>query len=210
MRILLLFVAVGVASVGMAQTKLTVFVAGRKVGTATLLQKVLPNGTKSVQLSMELKSDATAATVKSEATYDARGAPLRKFQETLVPAQKLRRTVVVTFDREGASVVADLNGKRTTKRVPLPSTTDREDASEFWFLRDQPKKGDVSKAYTFDIESLSWSMVTTTYEGEVEITVGGKKVKAHRTKSDKGVAFLDAQGNPLRLETEGGALERIW
>lgn len=193
-----------------AQSKLTVFVAGKKVGTATLLQKVLPDGTKSVQLSMELKTDAVTATVRSEATYTAKGAPIRKFQETLVPAQKVRRTVVVTFDDKGANVVADLNGKRTTQKIALPETTQRDDASEFWFLRDQPKKGAVSKAYTFDIETLSWSLLTTTYEGEVEITIAGKKAKAHRTKSDKGVAYLDATGSPLKLETGNGALERIW
>ena len=209
MRTFLLALAVVPALVS-AQTKLTVVVGGRKVGTATLLQKIKPDGTKTVQLSMDLKFDAMAATVRSEATYTASGAPIRKFQETLVPGQKVRRTVVVTFDKDGASVVADLNGKRTTKKVALPETTQRDDASEFWFLRDQPKKGAVTKAYTFDIETLSWSLLTTTYEGEVEVIIAGKKVKAHRTKSDKGTAYLDATGNPLKLETGNGALERIW
>ncbi len=198
------------SSLAGAQTKLTVIVAGKKVGTATLFQKVMPDGTKSVQLSMLLKSDNVTATVRSEATYSAKGGAVRKFQETLVPGQKIRRTVVVTFDAQGANVVADLNGKRTTKKISLPETTQRDDASEFWFLRDQPKKGAVAKAYTFDIETLSWSLLTTTYEGEVEITVGGKKVKAHRTNSDKGTAFLDSAGNPIKLETGNGALERIW
>lgn len=209
MRKLLLALAI-LPTLTFGQTKLAVVVGGKRVGTATLLQKILVDGTKLVQLSMDLKSDSMAATVRSEATYTAKGAPIRKFQETLVPAQKVRRTVVITFDKEGASVVADLNGKRTTKKVTLPETTQRDDASEFWFLRDQPKKGAEAKAYTFDIETLSWSLLTTTYEGEIEITIGGKKVKAHRTKSDKGVAYLDANGNPLKLETGNGALERIW
>ena len=114
---------------------------------------------------MEIKHHADTGPVRPEATYDAKGAPNRKFQATLVPSQKRRRHVVVTFNKEGASVVADLNGKRTTKKISLPATAQRDDASEFWFLRDQPKKGEVAKAYNFDIETLSWELVTTTYEG---------------------------------------------
>ena len=192
-----------------AQAKFQVWVAGKKAGTATLTQKLLTDGTKSVNLSMELKTDSLTATLRSESTYSAKGIPLRKFQETQVPSQKIRRTIVVTFDDAGANAVVDLNGKRTTKRVPLPNTANKADLSEFWFLRDKPKVGAVVKAYTFDLESLSWEMIVTTYVGVVDATIGGKKVKANKTESQKGKAFIDDAGVPLRLELSTGALERI-
>lgn len=192
-----------------AQAKYQVWVAGKKAGTATLTQKLMPDGTKSVNLSMDLKSDTLTATLRSESSYTSKGVPIRKFQETLVPSQKIRRTIVVTFNDEGANAVVDLNGKRTTKRVPLPNTANKADLSEFWFLRDKPKVGAEVKAYTFDLESLSWEMIVTTYVGVVDATIGGKKVKANKTESEKGKAFIDDAGVPLRLELESAALERI-
>lgn len=193
-----------------APVKMTVYLSGRVAGTATLLQKLGTDGGKSVQLSMELKSEAMTATLRQESSYDKTGRPIRKFQETVIPAQKKRRTVVVTFDAAGANVVVDEGGKRTVKKLPLPETATREDLSEFWFLRDTPKAGAVAKANTVNLETLTWELVTTTYVGEVQVSIAGKKVKAHRTESDKGVAFIDANGQPLRLELPNGALERIW
>ena len=77
-------------------------------------------------------------------------------------------------------------------------------------MRDTPKVGAVVKANTVNLETLTWELVTTTYIGEVDISIAGKKVKAHRTESSRGVAFIDANGQPLRLELPNGALERIW
>ena len=193
-----------------AQAKYQVWVGGKKAGTATLLQKVLADGSKSVQLALDLKGSTVEAKLRAESTYDAKGKAIRKFQETLVPVQKLRRTVVVTFDAKGANATIELNGKRTVKHVPLPETADRADVSEFWFLRDKPKPGQVVKAYNFSIETLSWSLVATSYVGLVDAMIGGKKVKAHKTQSENGVALIDDAGMPLRLELSNGSLERIW
>ncbi len=195
---------------GSAQVKMQVLIGGKRAGTASLLQKILPDGSKMVQLSMELKTEQVNATLRSESTYDKKGNPIRKFQETIVPSQKTRRTVIVTFDAQGANTTIDLNGKRAVKHVALPSTATREDASEFWFSRDQPKVGQVNKAYNFNIESLTWELTVTTYVGIVDATIGGKKVKARRTESSAGAALLDETGLPLRLELSNGALERIW
>lgn len=210
MRRWLLAVGVASAAFGFGQTKYLVWVGGKKAGMATLLQKVLPDGSKSVQLSMSLQLGASAATLRSESTYDAKGVPVRKFQETSVPSQKTRRTLIVTFDAKGANAVIDLNGKRSTKQIPLPETAERADVTEFWFIRDKPKVGTTAKAYHFDLETMSWELVATTYAGVVELTIGGKKVKANKTSSDEGVAFLDDAGLPLRLELTNAALERIW
>lgn len=206
----LFFGLIVVPALACGQAKFQVWVGGKKAGTATLLQKVLPDGSKSVQLAMELKGTSVEAKLRAESTYDAKGKPIRKFQETIVPTQKIRRTVVVSFDAKGANATIDMNGKRTVKGVPLPETADRADVSEFWFLRDKPKPGQVSTAYNFSIETLGWSLIATTYIGVVEVTIGGKKVKAHKTQSENGVALIDDAGVPLRLELANGSLERIW
>lgn len=197
-------------ALGAAQTKYQVTIGNRKAGSATLLQKVLPDGGKSVKLSMTLATGNGEAVLKAESTYDSKGNPVRKFQETVIASQKMRRTIVVTFDAKGANAVVELNGKRSTKHVPVPETVERADVTEFWFLRDKPKKGAVAKSYHFDLESLTWSMVATTYVGQVEATVGGKKVRAHKTESEQGTALIDDAGMPLRLEFGAGMLERVW
>lgn len=193
-----------------APVKMTVYLNGRVAGAATMLQKLGADGGKSVQLSMELKSESLAINLRQESTYDKTGRPIRKFQETHNVTLKTRRTVVVTFDAAGANAVIDEGGKRTVKKIPLPETAAREDVSEFWFVRDVPKPGAVVKANTVNLETLTWELVTTTYKGLVDITIAGRKVKAHRTESDRGVAFIDAQGLPLRLELPNGAIERVW
>lgn len=193
-----------------APVKMTVYLSGRVAGSATVLQKVGADGSKSVQLSMELKNETVTINLRQESSYDKTGRPIRKFQETHNVTQKTRKTVVVTFDAVGANAVVDEGGKRTVKKIPLPDTAVREDLSEFWFLRDQPKPGAVVKANTVNLETLTWELVTTTYKGTQEITIAGRKVKAHRTESERGVAFIDDKGLPLRLELPNGAIERVW
>lgn len=189
---------------------MTVYLYGRVAGTATVLQKLGADGSKSVQLAMELRSDTVAINLRQESSYDKTGRPIRKFQETHNVTQKTRKTVVVTFDAAGANAVVDEGGKRTVKKVPLPETAARHDLSEFWFLRDQPKVGDVVKANTINLETLTWELITTIYKGTAEVTIAGRKVKAHRTESERGVAFIDDKGLPLRLELPNGAIERVW
>lgn len=190
--------------------KMTVYLSGRVAGTATMLQKIGADGGKSVQLSMELKSETVSITLRQESSYDKAGKPLRKFQETVNATSKTRKTIVVTFDSNGANAVVDEGGKRTVKKIPLPTAVVREDLSEFWFVRDIPKPGAVVKANTINLDTLTWELVTTTYVGPIEMSIAGKKVKAHKTESSKGIAYIDDNGLPLRLELPNGALERIW
>lgn len=193
-----------------APVKMTVYMFGRVAGTATVLQKIGTDGSKSVQLSMELRNENATINLRQESSYDKTGRPIRKFQETHNVLQKTRKTVVVTFDAVGANAVVDEGGKRTVKKIPLPETAVREDPSEFWFLRDQPKTGTVVKANTINLETLTWELVTTTYKGTVQVSIAGRKVKAHHTESERGVAYIDDKGLPLRLELANGALERVW
>ncbi len=193
-----------------AQVKLSVVQAGKAVGTATLSQKLRQDGSKQIQMSMEMKSAKDVLTFRSESIYLPSGAPLRKFQELNAPAQKFRRTVIVEFNSRGAKVTLDINGQRSTKSVDLPANASNVDKSEFWFVRDKPKEGTKESCYSFSLETLAWDLAVTTYQGASEITVGGKKVKAHKTQSERGIAYVDDQGLPLKLELANGSMERVW
>jgi hypothetical protein len=115
----------------------------------------------------------------------------------------------VTFDKKTANVIEEKDGVRTMKAVPLVASAPVESKSEWWFLRDTPKLGDVDKYYHFNISSLEWSLRTTTYGGLKSITIGGKKVQAHELKQSEGTAYVDAQGLPYRLLIGQIQLERI-
>ncbi len=210
MKIVGFFGVIGICASAGAQVKMQVFVDGKPIGTATVTQKLRPDGSKQVQMSMEGKSGADTVILRSESIYLASGAPLRKYQELSVPAQKMRRTTIVDFSSKGAKVIVDLNGTRTTKDVPLAANLNREDKSEFWFVRDKPKAGAFTSAYTFSLETLTWEAVKTSYEGSVEITVGGTKVKAHKSVTPRGAAYVDDAGLPVKLELGNGSMERIW
>lgn len=206
------FISLGIvflATLAHSQVKLSVVMGGKAVGTATITQKLRPDGSKQVMLALEIKAENASASFRSESVYASNGAPVRKYQESNYPMQKMRQTRIATFDSKGVNLVEDNNGQRKSKQYPLDPKTAREDLSEFWFLRDKPKKGDVSKAFTFNMDKLEWELVETTYGGQVEITIDGKKVKAHKTTSQRGVAYFDDIGMPLRLEVPGGLMERI-
>lgn len=205
-------IALGVfalVAVSHAQVKLQIVMNGKSVGVATISQKLRPDGSKQVMMALEIKTQNATANFRSESTYASNGAPIRKFQEASYPLQKMRQTRIATFDSKGVSVVEDANGQRKTKQYPLEPNSPREDMSEFWFLRDKPKQGASSKAFAFNMDKLEWELIETTYEGQVEITIKGKKMKAFKTQSRRGVAYFDSLGMPLRLEVPGGAMERI-
>lgn len=197
------------AAASQAQVKLQITREGKSIGIATVTQKMRQDGSKQVQMSMESNTANGPVTFRSESIYQASGMPQRKFQEVAIPGQKFRRTIIAEFSEKSVRVTIDNNGTRTVKEVPLPKNGSSVDKSEFWFVRDKPAAGAKSSGYTFNLEKLEWETVTTTFSGAVEITIGGKKMKANKTQSDRGVAFVDDQGMPLRLELPNGLMERI-
>jgi hypothetical protein len=197
------------AGTSAAQVKLQITRDGKNVGVATVTQKMRQDGSKQVQMSMESASTAGTITFRSESIYQASGMPQRKYQEIAIPGQKFRRTIIAEFSEKSVRVTTDNNGTRTVKDVPLPKNASAADKSEFWFVRDKPAAGAKVSGYTFNLEKLEWETVTTTFVGQVEITIGTTKVKANKTQSDRGVAFVDDQGMPLRLELPNGLMERI-
>lgn len=208
MRRFLVPTLVCIAAWSAAQIKMDVQIAGQPSGTVTITQKLLADGSKSVQLAMSLR--APERKIRTESVYSKDGLPVRKFQETTVVGQRYRRQVTATFKDRSAHVVVDTNGVRETKEVPLlDDSASLVNLSEFWFVRDMPKKGTTIKTYSFDLETLEWHPSTITYVGPRDFKLGRKTIKAHHTRSDKGTALVDSKGLPLRLALPGALMDRI-
>jgi hypothetical protein len=199
------------ATLSSAQVQMDVIVSGRKAGKATLSQRRNPQGYKIVNLGMVLDNAENTITIRSESTYDPKGAPIRMFQESVVAGKDHhRREVIVSFDSDGANVVLLGNGDRVLKHVSAPASPTREDASEFWFLRDTPEVGSASTAVRFNLDSLTWDTVNTVFRGVRPMTIGNHRVTANITESEQGKAFMDSNGLPLRLELTSATMERVW
>ena len=193
-----------------AQVRLSITNAGKPIGTAAVTQKLLANGDKLVQLTIDMKSPGgKAVTVRSEARYDAKGQPLPQFLETIGANPPTRRQVTATFDAAGARVIVDDAGVRKVSDVPLVDTAPRGDISQFWFIRDRPKPGATVQYYRFDADALKWTLMGATYIGPKEITVGKSKFKGFEVRDGRSVTIVDAQGLPIRIEAGGAVFERI-
>lgn len=197
------------AAVAPAQVKLEMLKDGKSMGVATVTQKLRQDGSKLVQMSMEMTTPSGPLNFRSESIYLASGLPQRKFQEIAVPSQKFRRTIVAEFSEASVHVTTDLNGTRSVKDVALPKGGSAVDKSEFWFVRDKPAAGAKAKAYSFNLETLTWEQVETTFVGPVDLAIGTLKFKANKTSSARGIAIVDDQGLPLRLELPNGTMQRV-
>jgi hypothetical protein len=212
MKALCLLVIATLCAPAGAQVKLSLSVAGKAAGTATLSQSVAADGSKTVVLRIEMNAAGKKARLSSQASYDAKGNPIRKFLETIIPGQ-LQRQTVVTFDQAGANVVVLKGDGRETKKIGLLDTAPRAAPSEFWFIRDMPKPGAKVKNYVFNADSLTWDLTETTYIGPRVVKAGGQSVKAHLVQSDQGgrqvYSFLDDKGLPVLVDDGRMKMERI-
>ncbi len=205
-----IWVAVGLAVlsvVAFSQAKLNITRGGKQIGTANATHRLNPDGSKLVQLSLELTNGQAKVKIRQESTYSAKGEPVRSYQEMTGENPRRSRRVIVTYDSDGANVVIDEDGKRETKKVVLSKTAPREQKNEFWFLRDKPKTGAAEESYRFNLDSLEWQLVRTTYVGPKTLTIGGKSIKCHEIKSSDGVSWVDEKGLPVRADYSGVRFE---
>lgn len=179
------------------------------VGSATYLQKLLPDGGKVIAITLTLRAaDGKGAQVRTESVYDSFGGPVRKIQETLTLDGKRIENRIATFDETGAELVTEKDGQRTVKAVELVKGAPRNAKSEFWFVRDKPEKGEKCAYYQFDLAEGRWKLVESVYEGPTEIEVGGKTLTAQKITTAPSVAYLDEKGWPIVLVVGTFKLER--
>jgi hypothetical protein len=188
---------------GTANYKLTLEGGGQ--GEARLTQSKRPEGGKIVRLVATLKRGNATLEIKSESTFDVMGNPVRKSQGYGPPGRAPLHETIVTFDTEGANVVVRDKGAPKASKVPLGPKFNRTNAAETWFIKVQPKPGDLAKAWTFDPDNLEWVLTQTTYVGPVE---GGHLLRITR-RDKKSEAVLDRAGTPVRIEEGNMKLERL-
>lgn len=183
--------------------------SGRPDGLATLTQKLMPDGSKSVQLAIEIAGVAgTTAKVRSNTSYGASGEPTRMFFEVLTQKPVTRSQTTVTFDASGARAVVDRGGKREVKDFSLVEAAPRRVLSEFWFVRDMPIAGDQVDYYHFNVSKLEWELSFSKYVGKRTIRLGETDFKCHLVESNRGNAWLDEKGLPVKIEADGLIMER--
>lgn len=208
-RLLSVVVWLVVAALGHSQVQMAVNQGTNRVGTARFTQKLLPEGGKLVQISMDLAVGGRKATVRQETRYNARGEATRVFQETIGDQPGTTRRIVANLSAEAAEVVVEQGGNRTTHRVPLAPGAPRDNKSEFWFVRDRPNPGDTAEFYSFDLSTLEWRIRRIRYVRATQSRLGDRTVPAHELSVEEGRVLLDEGGLPIRLEMGGLTLVRI-
>lgn len=212
MRILASVVYCLCAAAALAQTRFEAFADGKKIGTVSFTQRLGADGSKSVDVRMELEAANQKLTLRTQNTYDRLGNPIRKFLDANIPGGKLQRQIVATFDKNGANIVKMDGGTRTTRQIPLVESAPRNNASEFWLVRDKPREGDSVRCYVFNIDTLSWDLQTIHFRGQRTIKVGTRSVVAYLIESigaSSSKAYLDEKGVPWLIETASTTIRRI-
>ena len=204
---LLTVISLSNAPVLASETQLKI--SGGLTGEAVLVNKIQSDGTKYVRLAMTLNGpDGRTVNVIQESVYDKNGRPMRKLQTTTLPGGSAKQSASATFDAEGARIKFDQAGKTVTEAIPWPRGKKVEATPEFWFIRDQPKPGDVTTYWRLDLGSQSFVETKCQYHGKRQITVGGKLVEAHFTTMGEAKAYTDNYGQPYLLEMNGARMER--
>lgn len=177
-------------------------------GTATIINKILEDGSKYVQLTMRLKySDGQVSDVIQESSYDKNGEPVRMLQSTKAGSKKT--SIVVTFSAEGAQVVSDKGDGPKTNMVVRPTTGSTANPTEFWFARTQPKIGETAEYFTFRVSDQTWIKAKSRFEGQKEVVVDGKRVMGNLVQMGEIKSYSDAVGDPYRIELGKLVLERV-
>lgn len=213
MKILASALFFGLLGAALAQSHLAISQADHPVGFATVSQRIEKDGSKVVETRMEIKTAKGPIRLASRSTYDAKGLPVRRYQQSIAPGGSVRQ-VVATFNAEGASVVLLEGDKRSVKTVSLAAIAPRANLAEFWFLRDPPAKAAVVESYLFNLDSLEWELSSSEYVGDREVVANGRTVKVHEVLLKQGAkritALLDDGGLPVLIRSGDVKMERIW
>lgn len=188
---------------------LRILIEGKPAGSGSYVQKLLPDGGKQILIDLRFAAEgAKAVQVRSESVYDWLGIPSRKIQETVDAEGKRLEIRMAIFDEVGADLTIEKDGKTSRKSVELARGAPRTAKSEFWFIREIPKKGDKATYYQFDLTEARWKLTESVYEGPATAEIGGEKFEGHRVIGGGSEAILDAKGWPIVIEIGKIRLER--
>jgi hypothetical protein len=104
--------------------------------------------------------------------------------------------------------------KRKMKTVAAPAGCSLVNLSEFWFIRDKPKPGQIETGYQFNTDSLEWEEVRTEYRGKKTVKIEGRSIPVHEVATRRGtkesLAFVDDQGLPVLIDLGDVKMVKIW
>lgn len=206
------FVAASLLSQTAEPTKLdyNVFMGGKPAGTATMTIKDT-GVSRTVGVTIEVKIGQASATVRQTTTYGSDGAATSAV--LFSQGNAMTNAVNVSFDPKGANVISSVNDKESRSFVPLSSTAPRSNPAQFWFSRTKPKVREKISYYAFDINSLSWRLMTSEYLETKPYKIGEKSFEAHHVLITRGGDlihnWLDDMGHPIAIvQPNGDKLER--
>jgi hypothetical protein len=177
-------------------------------GTAKLVNKLQDDGSKYVRMEMELRStDGQIANVLQESVYDKSGMPVRMIQNTESKGAKSQK-IVANFERGNVRLRVTDGGKSSDETLLIPAGVNPAARYEFWFVRDKVAPGGKTSYYRFDLQTTKWERIEVVYHGVRQITVEGKAVSANLIEMGEIKAYVDAVGDPWRIEMPGTILER--
>ncbi len=180
-----------------ATTEMSVLYGKQNIGTARVTQSFKDDGSKFVQIRMDLQANNNKLSIVQESEYDSMGRPKRKFaRQTGVGGGEM---VTVSFKDGIANVVSEKDGKRETKKVAVPSGSDYRAQEEFWFSKIKPTLGATFEYVRFDMNSKEWIPTKITYRLREVLKVGGKSINANKVDGETFVSWVDDFGNPLKL-----------
>lgn len=197
--VMLLQFAVMVAMVQTPPTtsEMNVTFGSQNIGSARITQTFRPDGSKFIQLRMDLQANGNKLTIVQESEYDSLGRPLRKFaRQTGVGGGEM---VTVTFKEGVASVVSEKDGKRETKKLSVPAGSDYRAQEEFWFSKIKPAIGASIEYVRFDMNAREWVATSVTYRGRETLKINGKNIMTNRVDGTNYQSWVDDSGNPVRL-----------
>ena len=178
-------------------------------GSAKVVNKLQEDGSKYVRMEMELRStDGQIVNVLQESVYDKAGMPVRMIQNTTAAGSKEQK-IVAMFSGGSVRLRVTLGEKTEEETIQIPAGTNPMAKFEFWFIRDKVTAGGKTAYSRFDLQTNKWERVEATYHGTREIKINGKPVKANLVEVAGAKAYVDDQGDPLRVEMQGIVLERV-
>lgn len=195
------------ASALAGETKLKI--SGNGVsGDAVYLVKAMPDGSVLHRITMNLNAGGKVK-IFQESTYDKTGRPIKKTQTIVRDNGTLRQTISAAFGKTKAVVTANNAGKQMKADLAFPRGSSILAKSELWFIKNQPRSGDISEYSRFDPNTQAWAKTKVIYKGRKSVTVGGKTYNAHYVEAEGTQNYLDDGGNPIKTGTPSFTMERV-
>ena len=194
------------------KVKLDAFFGESPYGFAEVDQRILPDGTKHIQMTMQLQPpEAEFVRVRTESLFDPDGKPLRKIFETSRAGGKDRRMFIATFEPGKAMLAKSGVTDASSVEVTIEKNLNIANSAEFWFVKAPPAEGAKSSFYNFLPAEGAWRLTIMEYLGPGEATFMKKVYKGHRIRTTysgtKAETLVDNQGLPILMEA--GAIKFV-